>query len=155
MTYSEDGSILCLVQGWAARMMYPALCDTLSVFNAQPVNGVYDQRQMPLVYNHTATDTIDSVCVLNKVAYIGGHFRSNNMVVYKSGVEPPPYLTMCLRRQPLPSPSLSQGAPNAHFRFAAINIDPSVPRARMVWLYQRGMLRNWSQSQTPIFSRCI
>ena len=130
MTYSEDGKYIVLGAGLGgAYDVHPALCDTLSVFNAQPVNGVYDQRQMPLVYNHTATDTIDSVCVLNKVAYIGGHFRSNNMVVYKSGVRTSAVPYYVSSTPTTTKPVLSQGAPNAHFGFAAINIDPSVPSA--------------------------
>lgn len=124
LEYSPDGTYITVVSSaGGSRDVYPALCDAFVTFSAQPTlpNGVYDQKLKPVIYNRTTVDTVQSVCYLDNTAYVGGHFRVFNAIVYTNGVLTsyiPYYKATTL---PASTPVLSQAQPNAHYGLAAID----------------------------------
>lgn len=74
VAWSQDGSTFMLAAKGAGHFdNYPGLCDAFTVFAN---NG--NANSVPLGYNHTAVDSVMSVCTLGKYAYVGGHFKSLN-----------------------------------------------------------------------------
>lgn len=128
LEYSPDGNYITVVSSaGGVRDVYPALCDAFVTFNAQPTlpNGVYDQRIKPVLYNRTPVDTVLSVCYLDNTAYVGGHFRLFNTIVYTNGVLTSYIPYFKATTSPATTPVFSQAQPNAHYGLAAIDTNVS------------------------------
>lgn len=84
--WSPDGSYFVIVgTGGGGGHPYPAPCDA---YTRWADDGNPDS--VPLGYNHTEIDTVDSVCSVGKWTYVGGHFKSLNQEVRSNGVKVKP-----------------------------------------------------------------
>ncbi|MGN6302728.1 MAG: hypothetical protein ACTHN8_16720 [Angustibacter sp.] len=80
--WSPDGSTWYLVgSGGGGGHPYPAPCDALTSWASDS-----NPDATPIGYNHTEIDTILSVCVVGRWAYLGGHFKSLNQERRLNGV---------------------------------------------------------------------